>query len=112
MELWDVYDIHRRKLGYKIARCTPDELPADCEYRPALAPSGKLNLRPEEYHLSVHVWFINSKGELLIQKRAENKRHMPGVWAACGGAAMSGESTIDAAIRESYEEMGDRKSVV
>ncbi|MFR2458403.1 MAG: NUDIX domain-containing protein [Christensenellales bacterium] len=106
MELWDVYDIHRRKLGYKIARCTPDELPADCEYRPALAPSGKLNLRPEEYHLSVHVWFINSKGELLIQKRAENKRHMPGVWAACGGAAMSGESTIDAAIRESYEEMG------
>ena len=31
MELWDVYDIHRRKLGYKIARCTPDELPADCD---------------------------------------------------------------------------------
>lgn len=106
MELWDMYDIHRRKLGYMVARCTEDELPADCEYRAALSPSGKLALRPEEYHLSVHVWFINSNGELLIQKRAENKRHMPGVWAACGGAAMAGENTLEAAVRESYEEMG------
>lgn len=106
MELWDVYDIHRRKMGYKLVRCTPDEMPAGCAYRPALAPSGKLDLRPEEYHLSAHVWFVNSNGELLIQKRAENKRHMPGVWAACGGAALAGEDSLTAAVRESYEEMG------
>lgn len=106
MEFWDVYDIRRRTLGYRLARCTEAELPEDCDCRAALAPSGKLQLLPEEYHLSVHVWFINARGELLIQKRAENKRHMPGVWAACGGAVMAGEDSLTAAVRESYEEMG------
>ncbi len=106
MELWDVYDIHRRKLGYRLARCTQAQLPPDCDCRAALAPSGKLQLAPDEYHLSVHVWFVNSRGELLIQKRAESKLHMPGVWAACGGAVLAGEDTVSAAVRESYEEMG------
>lgn len=106
MEYWDIYDIHRRKLGYCLARCTGAELPEGCTCRAALADTGKLDLRPEEYHLSVHIWFINARGELLIQKRAENKRHMPGVWAACGGAVMAGEDSLTAAVRESYEEMG------
>lgn len=106
MEFWDVYDIHRRRMGYRLARCTEAQLPPDCGCRAALAPNGKLNLLPGEYHLSTHVWFINSKGQLLIQKRAENKLHMPGVWAACGGAVMAGEDSRAAAVRESYEEMG------
>ena len=105
MELWDVYDIHRRKQSYKLARCTQAQLAPGCGYRAALAPSGKLQLEPDEYHLSVHVWFVNSRGELLIQKRAETKVHMPGVWAACGGAVMAGEDSVSAAVRESYEEM-------
>lgn len=106
MELWDVYDIHRRKLGYRLARCAQAQLPPDCGCRAALAPSGKLSLNPDEYHLSVHVWFVNSRGELLIQKRSETKEHMPGVWAACGGAALAGEDSMSAAARESFEEMG------
>ena len=72
MELWDVYDIHRRKQSYKLARCTQAQLAPGCGYRAALAPSGKLQLEPDEYHLSVHVWFVNCRGELLIQKRAES----------------------------------------
>lgn len=59
-----------------------------------------------EYKLSVHVWILNSKGELLIQKRNENLKRNPGKWAFTGGAVDSGETSLQAALREIQEELG------
>lgn len=58
-----------------------------------------------EYNQSVHVWFLNSKNELLLQKRADTKRVYPGMWAITGGAVDSGETTLDALFRECKEEL-------
>lgn len=80
-------------------------------------PTGKTALRGEsvlkqgEYHLVVHIWIISSKGHFLIQRRADDKKLMPGEWAATGGAAVAGENSFMAARRELYEELGIRSSV-
>lgn len=34
-----------------------------------------------DWHRTVHVWLLNSKNELLIQKRASNKETFPNLWA-------------------------------
>lgn len=67
---------------------------------------GRNLLKNGEYHLVVHIWIISSDGNLLIQRRAESKKLMPGEWAATGGAAISGENSFQAASRELYEELG------
>ena len=67
---------------------------------------GKCNLKAGEYHLVVHIWVVSSQGEILIQQRSQNKKLMPGEWAATGGAAISGEDSYTAANRELYEELG------
>jgi 8-oxo-dGTP diphosphatase len=59
-----------------------------------------------EYHLAVHVWIINDSNEFLIQKRSDNLKHMPGLWATTGGSVVSGEDSITAALRETKEELG------
>lgn len=66
---------------------------------------GRGFLKPGEYHLVVHIWVISGDGQYLIQRRSENKKLMPGEWAATGGAAISGESSFDAAKRELFEEL-------
>ena len=76
----------------------------DCIGKTALR--GKCSLKPGEYHLVVHIWIVSSKGDILIQRRSENKKLMPGEWAATGGAAISGEDSYTAANRELYEELG------
>ena len=67
---------------------------------------GRCNLKPGEYHLVVHIWVVSSHGEILIQRRSDSKKLMPGEWAATGGAAISGEDSYTAANRELYEELG------
>ena len=67
---------------------------------------GRCNLKQGEYHLVVHIWVVSSHGEFLIQRRSDNKKLMPGEWAATGGAAISGEDSYTAANRELYEELG------
>lgn len=67
---------------------------------------GHCNLKTGEYHLVVHIWIVSSRGEFLIQRRSDNKKLMPGEWAATGGAAISGEDSYTAANRELYEELG------
>ncbi len=58
------------------------------------------------WHRTVHIWLINSKGELLIQKRAKNKQTFPNLWAiSIAGHVMAGESSLMAAIREIKEEI-------
>ena len=83
-------------------------------------PTGKTALRGQgvlksgEYHLVVHIWIVSSTGQFLIQRRADDKKLMPGEWAATGGAAVSGEDSFAAARRGLFEELGiksDRKSL-
>lgn len=86
MEFWDIYDKNRVKTGKTIQRGN--------------------KLQEGEYHLVVHIWLQNSKGEFLIQKRSENLAWMPGCWATTGGAVISGEESLESAIRETQEELG------
>lgn len=57
------------------------------------------------YHLGADVWIINSKNEILIQKRAASKRLEPNVWAMTGGSVAVGENSIETIVRESKEEL-------
>ncbi len=55
--------------------------------------------------LSLHV--INPKGQVLIQKRAEEKLLWPGYWSnSCCSHPHYGESMEDAVHRRAYQELG------
>ena len=58
------------------------------------------------YHLAVHIWPRNSRGEYLIQRRAPGVQWKPNLWAVTGGSAISGEDAVTAARRELREEIG------
>lgn len=87
MEKWDVLDEYGHRTGRTVMR-------------------GQGRLKPGEYHLVVHIWIISDNGKFLLQRRAENKKLMPGEWAATGGAAVAGENSQSAARRELFEELG------
>ncbi len=84
-EMWDVYDENRQYTG-RVHR------------RGELLPEG-------DYHTVVHVFVRNSKGQYLITKRAPNKGY-PNIWECCGGSAVAGDTSLEAAVREIYEETG------
>ncbi len=57
-------------------------------------------------HRAFSVFIFNSKGEMLLQRRALHKYHSPGLWTnACCSHPKPKESTIDAANRRLIEEM-------
>jgi len=59
------------------------------------------------WHRSVHVWVINNKGEILLQKRCADKKFFPNVWdVSFAGHVGAGESSLISAIREGKEELG------
>lgn len=84
-ELWDVYDEHRNLTG---------RLHRRGEY-----------LKEGDYHLVVHVWVQDSRGEFLITKRAPGKG-FPNMWECTGGSALTGDDSLTAALREVREETG------
>ncbi|MGH4137889.1 NUDIX hydrolase [Clostridium sp.] len=87
MELWDIYDKNRQKTGRTHERGR-DMLTGD-------------------YHLVIHVWIINDKGEFLIQKRQPWKEGYPDMWdCSVAGSAILGDTSEKAAIRETKEELG------
>ncbi|KND47636.1 MAG: putative Nudix hydrolase YfcD [Parcubacteria bacterium C7867-006] len=58
-------------------------------------------------HRTARVWFVNSKGEVLVQKRSMNKKIFPGLWdAGVGGHVSSGETSVEGAQKETREEIG------
>jgi len=58
-------------------------------------------------HRIVQTFLVNSKGELLIQKRADILLSSPGKWdASSAGHVDEGEEYIEAATREMQEEIG------
>ena len=42
-----------------------------------------------EYRNLVHIWIINSKGEFLLQRRSEMKKHFPNMWSVTSGCVHS-----------------------
>ena len=57
-------------------------------------------------HRAFSVFIFNSKGELLLQKRAKNKYHSGGLWTnTCCSHPTPGENTMHAATRRLEEEM-------
>ena len=85
-EKWDAYDKFGNKLGFELIRGEP-------------IPEGAR-------HLVVHMIYYNNRGEILLQRRSDAKDLAPGVWAFTGGSALAGETSYDACIRETEEEMG------
>ena len=58
-------------------------------------------------HRAFSVFIFNDSHELLLQKRALNKYHSPGLWTnACCSHPRENESILDASNRRLMEEMG------
>ncbi len=58
-------------------------------------------------HRAFSVFIFNTKGEMLLQKRAAEKYHSPGLWSnACCSHPRMGEKAINGATRRLKEEMG------
>lgn len=86
MEIWDLYNDRRVLTGVDHVR--GEEIP------------------PGFYHLVVHVWIRNSKGEYLISQRSADRPMHPLKWECVGGSVLKGESSLSGAIRETQEEVG------
>ncbi len=85
-EIWDLYDERRSLTGRD-------------HIRGEKIPQGY-------YHLVVHVWIRNSRGEYLISRRSADRPRHPLKWECVGGSALKGEDSLSAAIRETQEEVG------
>ncbi len=92
MEVWDIYDENRVKQGYTYVR------------------GSKRRLLPGEYHLVVHVWVRNARGEYLMSRRAASRPTYPLLWECVGGSVIEGEDSLMGALRECYEEIGVKLS--
>jgi isopentenyl-diphosphate Delta-isomerase len=58
-------------------------------------------------HRAFSVFIFNSKGEMLLQQRADGKYHSAGLWTnACCSHPGPGEDTATAASRRLQEELG------
>ena len=88
-ELWDVYTIDRRLTGKTCRRGEQEKLSED------------------EFHLWVMVWIRNPKtGKYLVSQRSADKDTDPLKWETVAGHSIAGETSLDAALREVYEEVG------
>ena len=84
-ELWDLYNYKEEKLDKKVYR-------------------GE-KLQDDEFHIVVNTWIKNKEGKFLITQRSSNKT-FPLMWECTGGSGLSGETPIEAAVRETKEEIG------
>ena len=58
-------------------------------------------------HRAFSVFIFNDKNELMLQQRALEKYHSPGLWTnTCCSHQRDGEDNIQAGMRRLYEEMG------
>ena len=86
MEILDLYDENRKLTGRDHVR--GEDIPDGF------------------YHLVVHVWIRNSKGEYLISQRSADRPTHPLMWECVGGSVVKGEDSLTGAIREAQEEVG------
>lgn len=63
--------------------------------------------REAKLHRAFSVFILNNNNELLLQRRALNKYHSPGLWTnTCCSHPRPNENSVDAAKRRLTEEMG------
>ncbi len=88
-ELWDVYTIDRKLTGKTCIRGEQSKLADD------------------EFRIWVMVWIKNPEtGKYLVSQRSADKDTDPLKWETVAGHAISGDTSLDAALREVYEEVG------
>lgn len=58
-----------------------------------------------EYDLSVQIWIMNDKKEIVLTKRS-SKMSYPNLWECTEGLVDVNETSLEAAIREVKEELG------
>ena len=87
-ELWDIYDANHNLTDKTILR------------------SEAKDLKPGDFHLAAFIYILRSDGKFLITKRSPQKKTFPNMWEIPHGAVQSGETSLDAAIREAFEECG------
>ena len=73
--------------------------------------TGKIKLRSEvhrdgDWHQGVHIWIINDKGEILLQRRCATKDSNPNMLdISSAGHLTAGDESLSGAIRELKEEL-------
>ncbi len=75
------------------------------------SPRGTMEIieahRKEELHRAFSIFVFNSKGELLLQRRAVDKYHSGGLWTnTCCSHPLLEENLQESVNRRLYEEMG------
>lgn len=59
------------------------------------------------WHKAVAMFIINSKEQVLLQRRSANKKKWPNMWdITAGGHVLAGEFGFQSIIREAEEELG------
>jgi isopentenyldiphosphate isomerase len=65
--------------------------------------------RDGDWHVAAHVWIATPDGRVLLQKRSTEKENWPGYWdVSAAGHLSAGETPVEAAVRETFEELGLR----
>lgn len=65
------------------------------------------NLQAEDRILLMHVCIFNSSGQMLLQQRQAGSKRYALCWdLSAGGHVQSGETSLQAALREAKEELG------
>lgn len=63
--------------------------------------------RDGDIHRAVHIWFLNSKNQLLLQLRSAKKDRGANMYdVSVGGHVSVGQTSVEAAVREIREEIG------
>ena len=88
MEYLDIYDKDKNLTGKKIERYQSRD-----------------DLKDGEYFLFEQAWVINSNNQILLTRRAPNKKY-GGIWEPTSGHVQSGETSLEGIKRELEEELG------
>jgi 16S rRNA (adenine1518-N6/adenine1519-N6)-dimethyltransferase len=80
----------------------------------ALRPMDRATIHREHLlHRAVHIFLVNCRGELLLQKRSHRKDRFPRCWdSSAAGHVDADESYQECATRELQEEIGAATSLV
>ena len=82
---------------------TPDGAPTGIAKRKAEVH------RDGDWHRAAHVWIVLPDGRVLLQRRSLRKENYPGLWdVSAAGHVSAGETALDCAVRETFEELGLR----